>query len=142
MHTKRDGTVKANIFSHVTSKGCSIQRDSIATNDEMVAFVTKFLTLKEDRSWKGVVSAETGTIRSLKVGETPHRAVCAYDTGEQHNPAHGELCQSQYVIDEADQIELRTNLFFSFVAQAVVTPRQYRNAEIWNSLPAELQLRA
>jgi len=142
IHIGKSGKVKSSVFSHVTEKGCSIQRDSIATNDEMVAFVTSFLAGKEDRSWVGVLSAKTGTIRSLKVGETAHRAICAYDTGNENNPAHGELCQSQYVIEEADRNELRANLFFSFGEGAIIAPKQYRNADIWNCLPAGLQLRA
>lgn len=138
----KKGRFKPSLFSHVHSKGCSIQRDSVAKNDELLEFVREFLSKKDDRSWKGVLFGKCHDIRSISANEAHRRAVCVYDTANADNPAHAELCQTQYVIDEADEVELRANLFVAFGDNgALVSPRQYRNGAVWHNLPQNLQTR-
>jgi hypothetical protein len=67
------------------------------------------------------------------------RAVCVYDTAEEHNPAHGEMAQSQYIIEEADRAELRHDLFQAFSKGMPVHPRQYREGTILEQLPPHLK---
>ena len=137
----KKGKFKPAVFSHVHSKGCSIQRESIAENDHALALVEQTLNSKNDSVWKGVFFGQCHDIRSIMVNEADRRAVCVYDTADSENPAHGELCQTKYVIDEADQIELRHNLFVAFGNGTLISPLQYRNGAVWNNLPQPLQAR-
>lgn len=142
MHVHRKtGHIKPSIFSHVHTFGCSIQRDSVAKIDEIVVFVESFLTERDDRAWIGVLSGQCQNIRGIRAGESRDRAVCVFDTAEPENPAHGELCQTHYIIEEADKVELRKNLFAAFGEGMIIQPSLYRSGAAWNQLPQHLQLR-
>lgn len=142
MHVrKRSGDIMPSIFSHTRSRGCSIQRDSVAGTDEIVAFVKSFLKKKNDRTWIGVLSCPCQNVRDIKVAESDERAFCVYDTAELGNPAHAEVCQTQYVIEEADGPELRKKLFEAFGDGIVIKPLQYRSGAVLAALPQELQAR-
>lgn len=142
MHiNKKTGAVLPSVFSHVQTVGCSIQRDSIAKFDEIVTFVRNFLAARDDRTWIGVLSGQCQKVRDIKAGESGDRAVCIFDTAEPENPAHAELCQTHYIIDEADQLELRRKLFVAFGDGLVIQPSQYRNGAAWAQLPQQLQVR-
>ena len=141
MLVDKKGNVKPNGFSHVHSKGCSVQRDSVAKNDELLVFVKEFLSNKNDRSWRGVLFGQCHDMRNIMANKADRRAVCVYDTANPENPAHGELCQTLYVIDEADEVELRANLFVAFGNGALISPLQYRDGAIWDNLPQSLQIR-
>ncbi|MBI3774595.1 MAG: hypothetical protein HY273_03420 [Gammaproteobacteria bacterium] len=138
---KKTGAVKPSIFSHVHSKGCSIQRDSVARTDEIVTFVKNFLSARDDFTWIGVLSSQCQNVRGIKAGETSDRAVCVFDTANLENPAHGELFQTHYVIEESDKLELRRKLFAAFGNEVVIHPSQYRNGAAWAQLPQQLQAR-
>lgn len=140
-HIDKKGNAKPNIFSHVHSRGCSIQRDFVASANELATFTRDFLGRENNRSWKGVLLANCNDVRKIKADETDHRAVCIYDTANPENPAHGELCQTQYVVEEADKIELRKNLFTAFGNGIFIQPLQYRDGAVWNNLPLHLQAR-
>jgi hypothetical protein len=135
----KKGKILPSAFSHAHSRGCSIQRDSVADYRELFTFVNDFLNQKSNRSWKGVLLGHCRDIRNIMADQSDHRTVCVYDTAEPNNPAHGELCHSQYVVDEADQVELRDSLFFAFGNGNLISPLQYRNGEIWNGLEQSLQ---
>ncbi len=141
MLVDKKGNVKPNGFSHVHSKGCSIQRNLVANNDELLAFVKQFLSKKDDRAWKGVLYGHCGNIRNISADDSGQREVCVYDTANLGNPAHGELFQTQYVIDEADRVELRGKLFIAFGDGKIISPLQYRGGAVWSSLPHFLQAR-
>lgn len=51
--SKKSGHLKPSFFSHVHTKGCSIQRDSVAETDEIVTLVKNFLAVRDNRSWLG-----------------------------------------------------------------------------------------
>lgn len=135
---KKKGKVTPAAFSHVYSKGCSIQRESIAQNDHVLLQVQQRLNSGDNFVWKGVLLAQCHDIRRILVGDT-HRAVCVYDTADPENSTHAELCQTQYVIDEADKVELRGTLFFAF--GDLISPLQYRDGAVWDDLPQSLQIR-
>ena len=137
----KKGNVKPNSFSHVHSRGCSVQREYVAQGCEILDLVNLVLNGKNDRAWKGVVFGKCHDIRSIVTGAGNLRAVCVYDTANSENPAHAELFQTQYVIDEADAVELRYNLFFAFGNGAISTPVQYRSGTVWNNLLLPLQAR-
>lgn len=141
MLVDKNGKVKPNGFSHVNSKGCSIQRETIVKNEELLSFIKQFLSAKDDRAWKGVLHGQCGNIRNILSADTERREVCVYDTANSENPAHGELFQSQYVIDEADQVELRRKLFTAFGEGNMVSPLQYRDGTVFSNLPLILQAR-
>lgn len=135
----KKGKLKSGAFSHVYEKGCSIQRDSAAGNDEILEFVKQFLDKRDDYVWKGLLLAECSNVRGILV-ENSKRAVCVYDTAKKENPAHGEMCQTHH-IDEADKIELRHDLLAAFGNEIIIPPSQYRNSMVWNNLPQYLQTR-
>ena len=140
IHTNRKGVVKSSLFDHVNTRGRSVQRDSIASVSEINLFVQDFLKAKDDRVWLGVVSAECVKVRHIAIEEKSARAVCVFDTAERGNPAHAELCRSR-VIDEADKAELRSELWKAFNGGKVTKPIEYRNGEVWATLPNAMRLR-
>lgn len=129
----KKGKLKPGIFDHVYGNGRSIQRDSIAKTEEILKFVKQMLGRRDDLIWKGLLLAKCHAIRSIMIEGTSKQAVCVYDTAEKDNPAHGEVCQSQYVVDEADRIELRSELWAAF-GDEIISPMQYRNGMIWSNL--------
>ena len=141
MHVSRDGSLKPSLFSHVIHNGCSIQRDTIATPQELSTFVKSFLerqlAKKPDCKWHGVVTTTCQKIRELKQDDSTRRSVCVFDTAERANQAHGELFQTQYVIDEADQRELIKLLLDSFSDS--FTPSSFRHGEVLNALSPSLR---
>lgn len=139
MHVNKKGEIKPSIFSHVFNNGCSIQRESIATSEELINFAKNFLISDEKYSWEGVLLAKCDDIRDIKASNKNNRAVCVYDTAEPDNRAHGEMAQTQYIIEEADQAELRYELFQAFGKGVSVHPNKYREGAIWAQLPDHLQ---
>lgn len=129
IHVGKKGILPA-VFSHTFTVGCSIQRESIVSEAELINFVKDFLNGKADRSWHGVLIADNKVLRDYTMDNSDRRAFCIYDTAEKHNPAHGEIHQAQYEIDEADKIELREKLFKAFNGGVSTTPAAYRNGSI------------
>lgn len=139
---KKNGGFLPSVFSHVHTKGCSIQRESVATSEELFNFIKSFLEGKDDRIWVGALTAKCRDIRNITAPSVEEkRAVCAYDTAKKENPAHGELCQTRYVIEQADQVELRRNLFAAFGEDRLIKPASYRGGSISTQLPPSLQER-
>lgn len=132
-HIDKNGKAKPNIFSHVHLKGRSIQREDIASTKELVTFVSKFLENAKDREWKGVLLGQCRDVRNIKADTFGNRAICVYDTADPGSPAHGELCQTQH-IGEADQAELRGELFAVFGKGVINPPSEYRSGTVWNDL--------
>ena len=141
IHVRKNGSLKPSIFSHVHTKGCSIQRDSVASTDEIAAFIKSFLTKRNDFVWIGVLSGQCQGVRDIRANESNDRAVCVFDTAKPENPAHGEMCQTHYIIDEADKLELNRKLLATFGDGAIIKPSHYQNGLVWNQLPQHLQAR-
>lgn len=137
----KDGKAKSGAFGHVHKKGRSIQRDSVATTSELDRFSRNFLKADEKFAWAGVLLAKCADVRNLKIENSLNRKVCVYDTADKESPAHGEMAQTQHIIDPDDEIELRNNLLEVFGKGEIIAPHQYRGGEIWNNLPLPLQAR-
>lgn len=139
MHVhKKTGEILPSVFSHALTVGCSIQRDSIATHNELVKFVTDFLSSDSKRIWKGVLTTECSRLRDLTIDNTQNRSICVYDTAERSNPAHGEFSKTQH-IEEADHAELRHQLFTAFGDGKPISPNNYRDSAVWEDLPNQLK---
>ena len=141
VHVRRNGNLKPSIFSHVSNKGCSIQRESMAGTGEMVGFVEGFLGKNETASWVGLITGKCEDVRQIRFDGSMKSVVCVYDTGNVGNPAHGELCQTHYVIEEADRIELRGKLLRTFNDGRLIGPAAYREGEILCALATEFRER-
>lgn len=130
MHINKKGEIKPNIISHIFNRGCSVQRETIASNDELSRFVSDFLASdsKNERSWNRVLIATCSDLRNITIDN--QKALCLYDTAEEHNPAHGEICLSRET-PEADQAELRFEIMKVF---SEFLPNDYRDGEIYNRL--------
>jgi len=138
IHIGKSG-LKPSLFSHAENKGCSVQRASIATDDELVRFVRTFLEQNVKCIWYGVVSALCSDIRAISAPtEKPRdRAVCVYDTAEAQNRAHAEICQARN-FTEADPIEVRRELLRLFGDGVIIDRQTYRAGGVWNAIPREL----
>ena len=137
----KKGRLNSGAFSHVHQKGCSIQRDSLAGNDEISLFINRFLKNRDDLVWKGLLVADSGVVRKIFARDSAQRAVCVYDTAEKENPSHGEICQTQHVLDKDDEAELRYDLLMAFGNKVIVPPTQYRDGIVWNVLSSQFQTR-
>jgi len=138
LHVGNNGVMKPSVFSHVATKGCSIQRDTLATTDELIAFVTEFLTKGQRQAWYGVLISSCRSTRAIKLREITERVVCVFDTAEAKYPAHAEICQTHH-IKEADGPELRKELFAAFGNGVAVKPANYRAGIVWNGLSSALR---
>lgn len=137
----KKGKLKPSAFSHVYDKGCSIQRETIAENDEILLFINQFLEKREDHVWKGLLVAESSAVRKILIKNTSRRAACVYDTAEKENPSHGEICQTQHVIEDDEKVELRHDLLMAFGNEEIIPPAQYRKGIVWNALSPQFQNR-
>ena len=132
-HLRRDKkSVKPNFFSHTDSKGCSIQRESIGEDVELVTFVKKYKEKNPKNNWFGVVTAKCQEIRGI-LTDQGKRAYCVYDTGYKFNPSHGEICKTHH-IEEADKAELRRHLMKVFHDGLVIEPDKYREGKIFSRI--------
>jgi hypothetical protein len=137
---KKTGKITPNIFGHVFTVGCSIQRENFVTVQEVLNLINDTISDDMKKSWKGTLLAESHELRKIMIGDSRNRAVCIYDTAEKNNPAHGEISQSQrHDLDEADIVELRQKLFTAFANGIQVQPDQYHNGHIWSKLSADRQ---
>lgn len=127
IHVRKNGKVKPALFSHVCTKGCSVQRDSIATTEEIATFLRRFLDRNSRCTWSGVLLASCADVRGILINDSNSRAVCVYDTAERGNPAHAEMCKTHHVVDEADRLELNKKLLEAFGQATVVVPDRYRD---------------
>ncbi len=131
IHTdKKTGKFKPSLFSHIFDKGCSIQRETKATNNEMSSFVSDFLSKDARFSWQAVVMAKCNNLRDILIDDKI-RIICLYDTATKANPAHGEVCVSREISD-ADRLELRSLIFDAF--NKTELPNDYRNGKINKSI--------
>lgn len=137
----RTRKLKANFFSHVTSAGCSIQRNSIALDAELSDLICKSLSRDSDSLWIGVLSAQCNNLREIKIENVPSLSLCVYDTANKENPAHGEICATQDVLEPEDLVELRGALFAAFNDGNIIPPIEYRDGAVLHSLPQALQTR-
>ena len=134
-HLRNDKkSIKPNFFSHIETKGCSIQRETIVDDEELVAFVKRFREKNPTRNWLGVVTGDCHEIRRI-LTDQDKRTLCVYDTGHKLNPAHGEICKTQH-IEEADKVELRRRLMKVFHNGIVITPDKYRDGRIFSRTDA------
>ena len=141
LHVRRNGKLNSSLFSQVQNTGCSVQRESIAARDELVPWITAFLNKNGTFTWIGTVTSACAALRALTVAASDQRAVAVYDTAEAENSAHAELFQTQYVIDEADKIELRANLHKAFGGGAIGRPDEYRDGAVWTDIDPVLRAR-
>lgn len=135
IHLDRKGkTIKPSVFSHIFSKGCSIQRETIVSNSELVDFVASYLNANPAHSWYGTLTASCEGLRRIQLNGQAKRVLCVYDMAEEHNPAHAEIHQSQYVIEEADMPELRREIFKLFNEGVHTQPRDYRGGLVLSGI--------
>ena len=128
-HLRKDKkSIKPSFFSQVDTKGCSIQRESVVNDDELVTFVKGFREKNPRRNWLGVVTGGCHEIRSI-LTDQDKRACCIYDTGYKVNPSHGEICKTHH-IEEADKGELRSQLMKIFNNGLIIEPHRYRDGKI------------
>lgn len=134
---KKKNEIKPNFFSHVHEQGCSIQRAGKLKSDEAHNLVQKFLRVAGDRSWIGTLNGSCVEVRNITTEFQANRACAVYDTAEAGNQSHAELCQTEYVLDEADQNHLRYELMKAFGGGTIIPPSRLLDGSVWSSLSAE-----
>jgi hypothetical protein len=142
MFVNKSGGIKTNFFAHVLNVGCSVQRENVATDDQLIVLasdaIARAISRDPKSSWYGVLLAKTEDLRKISIGSNNERTVCIYDTALKLNPAHAEISISRN-LEEDDIVELRHELSKAFSSSKVVSPNLYRNGRILNGLPAALQ---
>lgn len=124
--------IKPSLFSHVETRGCSIQRESFASKTDLGKFVTNFLTVDSKRNWHGVVVSSCNAIREIRLSSGPSdQAVCVYDTGNVDNNAHAEMFWSFLDTNDGDRNELRALLMEAFKAHEIITPQDYLDGSVF-----------
>ena len=129
LHLTKKGEIKPSLFSHVFNKGCSIQRDSIATNGELGVFIENFLAKDTKFKWEGAVIGKSEDLKKLLIESSKTRALCLYDTAEKVNISHGEIHKASDM-DEADEVELRHDLLKVFKSDLKFSPSSYRDGNL------------
>ena len=139
VHVTRNGALKPSL-THADHKGCSVQRVSIASDEELSTFVKSFLEINSQCAWLGVVTASCNEIRRMSVPNENRidRAACVYDTAEPNNAAHAEICRARDFAD-ADPLELRRELLRLFEDGAMADRQTYRAGNVWAVLPQDLK---
>ncbi len=132
--------VKASLFSHAFSHGCSIQRDAFASNQELISWLSSLMRDQPEWSWKKVAIASCSDIRDVRLSDGS-KGFCVLDTANETNPSHGEIFQAKYQLDDADQLQLKREIMQAFTKVAPFDPQTYRSGELWNALLPELQTR-
>jgi hypothetical protein len=121
--------VKPSFFSQADTVGCSVQRESLSSDDVLKSIVHAAEETKQ-QEWRGVLQAEISTIRRIKLFGFKGRAVCIYDTAMHDNIGHADIFHSERVIEEADRVEVRKHLMDAFNGGKFVTPKQYRGGAL------------
>jgi hypothetical protein len=135
----KNGKVKPSAFSHVSSMGCSVQREAIASSNELSAWIQAYLAKNTQHQWMGTLTCSSNTVREISLNNSTNRMIAVYDTAEPKNQAHAEIFQTEYVIDEADSLELRAELLKKFSNGQLTKPGAYRNGILALSLHATHQ---
>lgn len=126
----KTGEFKTSLFSHVDQKGCSVQREDLATNLEL-RLVLDEVSRIAGKSWHGVVSASAKDVRLARSQKSGSRLYWIYDTAEHHNPAHAEIGRASNNLSEEDVQEVRFDLMKIFSQKAMlVRPAQYRSGAL------------
>lgn len=127
----KTGEFKASLFSHVDQKGCSVQRENLATNLELRLVLDEVSRIAGKLSWHGVVSASAEDVRLARSQKSGSRLYWIYDTAEHDNPAHAEIGRASNDLSEEDCMELRIDLMKIFSPNATfVLPPQYRRGAL------------
>jgi hypothetical protein len=133
LHVASDGTFKPSLFSHAFNRGCSVQREKIASDAAVVKVIQNIVAGATDGAWFGMIYAKARDLRNIVLSERRQRAICLYDTAESDNFAHAEIFLSREIA-EADENELRSDLSKCFGGGAYELPENYRRGEIWKKI--------
>lgn len=126
----KNGKVLPAAFSHVATKGCSVQREAIVSTDELRQWIGSYQLKNAEHVWMGTLASDCQSLRDIQLSDKTTRVVAVYDTAERENPAHAEIFQTEYVIDDADRVELRVEIYKRFGNGALIVPSAYRNGAL------------
>ncbi len=141
LHMRSNGQIKPALFSHVETKGCSVQRELRASGAELESLVSEMLRRDAERAWRGVLLGACGDVRNIRVGDSEQRAICVYDTALPANPAHAEMCKTRSVADDGSRNEMRRALMAAFGDGVLVSPSAYRDGAVLKKLDPHLRER-
>lgn len=131
---KKTGAILPSLFSYAERQGCSVQRDARADTEELAAFTSTFLKSNAKARWIGVVLAKCDDIRAIRLDGGSARTTCVYDTAEESNPAHAEICWTAQALEEGDAGELRKKLLDAFKTSSPISPSAYRNGAVLSKI--------
>lgn len=128
--SKKNGKVLPAAFSHAATKGCSVQRESIATNEELTQWIGSYAQKNSTHAWVGTLASNCQSIRQIKLSDGIARVFAVYDTAEPGNQAHAEIFQTEHVLEDGDRIEQRAELFKRFGHGVLTDPSNYRSGAL------------
>lgn len=137
IHIDKRKKVLPAAFSHIENKGCSVQREGLASVQAASELASSMMRNSSKAVWAGVLLGKCCEVREITVGDNGARYVCIYDTAEKSAPAHAEICRTQRTFEEGDANEMRAKLRRAFGNGAYLPPDQYRGGACLNGLPAE-----
>ena len=132
--------VLASFFSHAVTRGLSVQRMDIASDNELLACVEGFLQADEKRVWLGYVEASVSSIRDLRLLDDGAQSFCVADAALSDNQAHAEV-HCAYDIPEADAMEYRAALMNIFNGKNVQNRKSLRGGAVWQDVQDEFKKR-
>ncbi len=137
IHISNRGAIKPAAFSHVFSKGLSLNRERIATTEILITWFVEQMDnhAKANWTWHSIVGASCGLIRSITNDNNSKRSFCIYDSAEATNLAHAEIFACCEVVDDEDRGELRKQLFDAFNANHPIYPASYRDGSFLTNVP-------
>lgn len=130
--SKKNGRILPSAFSHVATKGCSVQREEIATTSELKQWIDSYQQKNSAHTWIGTLASNCKSIREIQLSDKAIRILAVYDTAEDGNPAHAEIFQTEHIIEEVDRPELRAEILRSFGNGVLTEPSAYRSGALWS----------
>ncbi|MBP0018952.1 MAG: hypothetical protein J7647_15565 [Cyanobacteria bacterium SBLK] len=110
------GTIKPLAFDDVENKGMSVNRQAYCSKEELFEKVQYKLNLDKQRgktrTFFGAIFAICSDIRSIKTDDN-RRAFCVYDTANQNNVSHADICQAIAGRVQRSQIRAQLRQVFS-----------------------------
>lgn len=78
----------------------------------------------------GTLTSDCQSLRDIQLSDKTSRVVAIYDTAEPENPAHAEIFQTEHVIEDADRLELRAEIYRRFDNGVLTIPSAYRSGAL------------
>jgi hypothetical protein len=131
----KKGSIKNNVFGHVFTHGCSVQREQHSTSKDAIGALRTLKGEKTDFAFRGVIEFKASDVRRLiSTGIVNPRLFCVYDTAEPNNPGHAEVCVALPKMGPGVEQQLRRTLQIALLSNGHKAASQYRGGDVLRGL--------